>query len=208
MTSVVSTRRFASRGGDKLDAALDDLSLDVRGLRVLDAGGSTGGWTDCLLQRGAREVVYVDVAYGALDWRVRTDDRVRIHERTNLRGITPGSIDGAVDLAVADLSFISLRTVLPALTGVTDRLLLLVKPQFEAPRADVPRGGVIRSPEMWRAAVEAVVTAYGTEGFGLLASVPSRIPGAKGNREFFIVLARGERSANGDVIGDAIASAP
>lgn len=208
MTSVVSTRRFASRGGDKLDAALDDLCLDVRGLRVLDAGGSTGGWTDCLLQRGAREVVYVDVAYGALDWRVRTDDRVRIHERTNLREITPGSIDGAVDLAVADLSFISLRTVLPALTGVADRLLLLVKPQFEAPRADVPRGGVIRSPEVWRAAVEAVVTAYGTEGFGLLASVPSRIPGAKGNREFFIALARGERSADDDVIGDAIASAP
>lgn len=208
MTSVVSARRFASRGGEKLDRALDDLSLDVSGARILDAGGSTGGWTDCVLQRGAREVVYVDVAYGAVDWKIRSDERVRMFERTNLRSISPEMIGGAVDLAVADLSFISLKTVLPALTSVADRLLLLVKPQFEAPRGDVPRGGVIRDVAVWRATIDSVVAAYAEAGFGLSGATPSRLPGTKGNREFFLLLERGQAEQATGIIQAAIEDAP
>lgn len=208
MTLAVSARRFASRGGLKLDAALDELAIDVAGWRIVDAGGSTGGWTDCLLQRGAREVVYVDVAYGALDYRLRTDPRVRVLERTNIRSVGLEDIGGWADLAVADLAFISLRTVAPALTGLSDRLLLLVKPQFELPRDAVPRGGVVRDPEAWIRACDIVVEAYAEEGFGLCGVAPSRLPGPKGNREFFVVFEREAASGSHDLIEDAIEDAP
>lgn len=208
MTPAVSARRFASRGGEKLDRALDELSIDVSGLRVLDAGGSTGGWTDCVLKRGAAQVIYVDVAYGALDWGVRTNEKVVIFERTNLRTVTPETIGGRVDIAVADLSFISLRTVLPVLTALSDTLVLLVKPQFESPRDNVPPGGVIREPSVWRAAVEAVVEEYSTADFGLRGAAPSRIPGAKGNREFFVHLERGWTPTDATAIAAAIEGAP
>lgn len=208
MTAAVSVRRFASRGGEKLDAALDDLAIDVSGLRVLDAGGSNGGWTDCLLQRGAREVIYVDVAYGDLDWKLRTDDRVRVFERTNVRAVTPEHIGGTVDLAMADLSFISLRTVREALTGLAPRLLLLVKPQFELPRGSVPRGGVIRDPSAWLASMTAVRDGYGEVGYALVGAAPSRLPGTKGNREFFLAFEHAAGAVGDDVLRHAVEDAP
>lgn len=207
MTAAVSVRRFASRGGEKLDAALEELAIDVSGLRVLDAGGSTGGWTDCLLQRGARAIVYVDVAYGAIDWKLRTDERVTVLERTNLRDVTREDV-GDLDLATADLSFISLRTVRAILTALAPRLLLLVKPQFELPRGDVPRGGVVRDPGRWLDAVTAVRGAYAESGFVLTGAAPSRLPGPKGNREFFLALARDAEAVGDEVLAAAVEDAP
>lgn len=207
MIAAVSVRRFASRGGEKLDAALDELAIDVSGLRVLDAGGSTGGWTDCLLQRGASAIVYVDVAYGAIDWKLRTDDRVRVLERTNLREVTPDDV-GDIDLATADLSFISLRTVRAALTALAPRLLLLVKPQFELPRGDVPRGGVVRDPARWLDAVTSVRDSYAEAGFALVGAAPSRLPGPKGNREFFLALTRDAEALGDEILAAAVEGAP
>src|SRR5919198_2282333 len=143
--------RFVSRGGEKLDAALDRFAVDVAGRRSLDAGASTGGFTDCLLQRGAAEVVAVDVGYGQLAWELRNDARVRVLERTNVRRLNPEAIGGEVDLVTADLAFISLRTARDALVGCVrhgGHLVLLVKPQFEVPKGRMRRvgGGVVRDP--------------------------------------------------------------
>lgn len=199
--SADSVRRFASRGGDKLDGALDALTIDVQSLRALDAGSSTGGFTDCLLSRGAREVIAVDVAYGALDWRIRTDPRVRVLERTNVRTLTPELIDGTVDLVVADLSFISLRTVADALVGccgTEGMIVVMVKPQFELPRGRVPRGGVVRDMEDREEACGLVADAFRERGFVLAGAVASQVPGPKGNREFFLHALR-----SGEDVGDA-----
>jgi 23S rRNA (cytidine1920-2'-O)/16S rRNA (cytidine1409-2'-O)-methyltransferase len=183
-------RRFVSRGGDKLDAALDTFGVDVTGRRVLDAGASTGGFTDCLLQRGARQVVAVDVGRGQLHPKLRADPRVVVKERTNVRSLTAGDIDGPVDLVVADLSFISLRTVVSALLAVSRPgadLVLLVKPQFEAGRAEVSRGqGVIRDDavrERVRGEVGDVLTLACATIMGWMES-PLR--GADGNVEYFV----------------------
>ncbi len=205
------TRRFASRGGEKLDGALDSFRLDVRGLRALDAGAATGGFTDCLLQRGVHEVVAVDVAYGALDWKLRNDPRVNVMERTNIRSLDAASIGGPVELVVADLSFISLRTVAGSLVGAcTDdaHLVLMVKPQFELPRADVPRGGVVREPAAWLTATVSVVETYRALGCGLAGAVASMLPGPKGNREFFLHLVRGAPDVGDAVLAAAIEAAP
>lgn len=202
---------YASRGGAKLAPALDAFGVDPTGLRALDAGASSGGFTDVLLARGAAEVVAVDVAYGQLDWRLRTDARVRVLERTNVRALDTGATGGPVDLAVADLSFISLRTVRDALLAVLrggGALVLLVKPQFELPRGRVPRGGVVRDPAAWGEAVRAVAAAYGEAGCGLAGAVASPLPGPKGNREFFLHLVRGAPGAPGDPIARAIEAAP
>src|SRR4051812_18567969 len=144
--------RFVSRGGEKLDAALERFAIDVTGLRALDAGASTGGFTDCLLQRGAAHVVAVDVGYGQLHERLRADPRVTVAERTNIRAF---ELDPPADVVVADLSFISLGAVAPALVGANARVgadvVVLVKPQFEAGRAEVSKGhGVVREPDVWR----------------------------------------------------------
>ncbi|MGH8975087.1 MAG: TlyA family RNA methyltransferase, partial [Acidimicrobiia bacterium] len=151
--------RFVSRGGEKLDAALDRFGIDVTGLRALDAGASTGGFTDCLLQRGATRVVAVDVGHGQLAWSLRTDPRVEVVEGTNVRHLTPDVIGGPVELAVADLSFISLRVVAPALAGVLDgpgaEAVFLIKPQFEAGRAEVGRGGIVSDPAVHRRVLAA-----------------------------------------------------
>jgi 23S rRNA (cytidine1920-2'-O)/16S rRNA (cytidine1409-2'-O)-methyltransferase len=182
--------RFVGRGGEKLDAALDRFRLDVGGLRALDAGASTGGFTDCLLQRGAREVVAVDVGYGQLHERLRSDRRVRNLERTNIRDIDRSSIGGPVEIAVADLSFISLRAVLPALLDLGPRdLVVLVKPQFEAGRQDAARGrGVIRDPGIWRRVLEDVRAAAASRGAAMMGVMPSPITGAQGNVEFLAHL--------------------
>lgn len=182
--------RFVGRGGDKLDHALDVFDIDVAGRRVLDAGASTGGFTDCVLQRGAAQVVAVDVGHGQLHERLRSDPRVTNLERTNIRSITATSVGGRVDMAVGDLSFISLRLVIPAIAGVCQPgadMVLLVKPQFEAGRAEVGRGrGVITDPAIHRRVVDQIADAVVDTGSTVVATTPSPITGADGNREFFV----------------------
>jgi 23S rRNA (cytidine1920-2'-O)/16S rRNA (cytidine1409-2'-O)-methyltransferase len=182
---------YASRGGHKLAGALDALPVPVAGRRVLDAGASTGGFTDVLLRRGAREVVAVDVGYGQLAWQLRTDPRVSVHDRTNVRELTPEQIGGPVELTVADLSFIPLTLVLPALAACTgEDLLPMVKPQFEVGRERVGPKGVVRDPALRAEAIRAVADrAYGL-GLGTKGMVRSPLPGPAGNVEFFLWLRR------------------
>ncbi|GAA0451916.1 TlyA family RNA methyltransferase [Actinoplanes campanulatus] len=187
---------YVSRGGHKLAGALAAFGpqgLTVAGRRCLDAGASTGGFTDVLLRAGARQVVAVDVGYGQLAWPIRTDERVVVQERTNVRSITPESIGGPVDLTVADLSFISLRLVLPALAGCTGPdgdLALMVKPQFEVGKERVGSGGVVRD---WRLRAEAVLDVAAAPaglGLGVAAVTASPLPGPSGNVEFFVWFRR------------------
>jgi 23S rRNA (cytidine1920-2'-O)/16S rRNA (cytidine1409-2'-O)-methyltransferase len=182
--------RFVSRGGDKLDAALDAFAIDVNGLRVLDAGASTGGFTDCLLQRGALHVVAVDVGHGQLHPRIRGDRRVTVLERFHVRDLSCEAIGGPVDLVVADLSFISIIRALPPLLSVSQPqadLVLLVKPQFEAGKAEVDRGsGVIRDPVIHQRVCDDVTVALTDRGCEVLGWVDSPITGAQGNREFLV----------------------
>jgi 23S rRNA (cytidine1920-2'-O)/16S rRNA (cytidine1409-2'-O)-methyltransferase len=201
-------RRFVSRGGEKLDAALDAFGIDVRDARALDAGASTGGFTDCLLQRGAREVIAVDVAYGQFAWTLRNDARVRLLERTNVKTLEAEAVRRP-DLLVADLSFISLSALVGtfATLGAAD-MVLLVKPQFELPRARVPSGGVVREPDAWIEAMETVARAYREAGYALCGAVPSPLTGPKGNREFFLHLERGGLDVGDGVIRRAAGAAP
>ena len=186
--------RFVGRGGRKLEAALDRFVLDPKGLRVLDAGASTGGFTDCLLQHGAARVVALDVGHGQLHERLRADARVDVVERTNLRLLEPGAL-GLFDAAVADLSFISLTAVMGTLVETVRTggwLVLLVKPQFEVGRAAVARGrGVVNDPGLWRDALERVVASAESSGADLQDVIPSPIRGAEGNVEFLVHLVRG-----------------
>jgi 23S rRNA (cytidine1920-2'-O)/16S rRNA (cytidine1409-2'-O)-methyltransferase len=186
---------YVSRGGHKLAGALASFAdLTVSGRRCLDAGASTGGFTDVLLRAGAAEVVAVDVGYGQLAWELRNDARVAVHERTNVRTLTPEAIGGPVDLTVADLSFISLRLVLPALAACTDAdgdLVPMVKPQFEVGRDRVGAGGVVRDPALRADAVLDVAAAAAELGFGVRGVVASPLPGPSGNVEFFVWFRRG-----------------
>lgn len=189
--------RFASRGGDKLDGVLDRFDVEVEGRRWLDAGASTGGFTDCLLQRGARVVVAADVGYGQLHWKLRTDDRVVVLERVNLRNLDPDALPWPPEGVVADLSFISLALVLPALRRAAEPaadFVVLVKPQFEAGRAAVGRTGVVRDPAEWRGALERVAAAAVELGLGLAGAAASPLAGPAGNREFFLHLRAGASS--------------
>jgi 23S rRNA (cytidine1920-2'-O)/16S rRNA (cytidine1409-2'-O)-methyltransferase len=184
---------WVSRGAHKLLGALDAFGIAVEGRRVLDAGASTGGFTEVLLSRGAAEVVAVDVGYGELAWSLRTDDRVKVHERTNVKTLTPEAIDGQVDLVVADLSFISLRLVLPALVACARddaELLPMVKPQFEIGRERLGAGGVVRDPEHRVQTVLEVARAAASHGWGTAGVVASPLPGPAGNVEFFLWLRR------------------
>ena len=184
--------RFVSRGGEKLEGALSALDVSPHGSRVLDAGASTGGFTDCVLQRGAAQVVAVDVGRAQLHERLASDVRVDVRDRCNVRSLGPEAIGGPVDLVVADLSFISLSLVLPALLSCCRSggdLVLLVKPQFEAGRTEVSRGrGVIRDPEVWRRVLVAVIDAAVAAGATIMGAVVSPLPGADGNVEFFLHL--------------------
>src|SRR5579875_3458588 len=185
--------RFVSRGGEKLDAALGHFGVLVAGREVLDAGASTGGFTDCLLQRGAKLVVAVDVGHGQLHPRLRADPRVEVMERVNVRHLGPAALGGRrFELVTADLSFISLKTVAPALSSVAKPgadLVVLVKPQFEAGRAEVSRGrGIVRDPEVWQRALGDVASAFSALGAVPTGQVPSPLAGADGNREFFLHL--------------------
>lgn len=184
---VGEPRRFASRAGEKLEAALERFEIDVHGRAGLDAGASTGGFTDCLLRRGAAHVVAVDVGYGQLAWSLRTDRRVTVLDRTNLRDLRPEDLPYAPGIVVADLSFISLRIAIPALGGIASGdadLVLLVKPQFEVGRARVGSGGVVRDPDAWRDALLGVANAASQHGLSPIAVMASPLPGPAGNVEF------------------------
>ena len=203
---------YVSRGGVKLAGALDELGLSVEGRFCLDAGASTGGFTDVLLRRGAARVVAVDVGYGQLAWTLRTDPRVVVLERTNVRTLDPDAVgEPAPDLVVADLSFISLALVLPALRAVAAPdadLLLLCKPQFEAGRDHVGKGGVVRDPAGWAEAMRRVSAAAAQCGLGLDAAVPSQLPGPSGNIEFFLHLREGAGADVEREIRKALVSVP
>ncbi|HEV7584601.1 MAG TPA: TlyA family RNA methyltransferase [Solirubrobacteraceae bacterium] len=197
--SVDSRPAYVSRGGIKLANALDATGIDVRGRRALDVGASTGGFTDCLLQRGAREVIAVDVGYGILDYRLRSDPRVSVLERTNARALTPRMLpqhaeraEDPPDLATVDVSFISLEKVLGPVLGCLARthdVLALVKPQFEVGRGQVGKGGVVRDADLRRTALVVVGEAAIALGAAVLGYHSSGLPGPKGNRETFIWLA-------------------
>jgi 23S rRNA (cytidine1920-2'-O)/16S rRNA (cytidine1409-2'-O)-methyltransferase len=193
---IVATPPFVSRGGVKLRNALDAFTLSVRGRRALDVGASTGGFTDCLLQAGASHVVAVDVAYGELAWRLRSDPRVTVIERCNARGLRGEQLPYAPDLIVIDVSFISLAKVLPAvLACAADRFdcLALIKPQFEVGRAAVGKGGVVRNADDRRRALVAVGESAGALGAAVLGFASSGLPGPKGNLETFVWLAEAGR---------------
>ena len=191
---------YVSRGGHKLAGALDAFAaqgLDVSGKRCLDAGASTGGFTDVLLRRGAREVVAVDVGYGQLAWSLRSDDRVVVHDRTNIRDLTLDVVGEPVDVVVGDLSFISLALVLDALLSVTaptGELALMVKPQFEVGKDRVGKGGVVRDLDLRVEAVTGIAEAAAARGWGAVAVTVSPLPGPSGNVEFFLLLRHGAAS--------------
>ncbi|MBC7358426.1 MAG: TlyA family RNA methyltransferase [Desulfacinum sp.] len=180
---------YVSRGGLKLEHALDHFALDVRGLTAMDVGASTGGFTDCLLQRGAAKVYAVDVGYGQLAWTLRQDPRVVVLERQNIRYLERSKIPDPIQFATVDTSFISLRLVLPRVVDFLApeaRLVALIKPQFEAGRDKVGKGGVVKDPAVHRAVCRAVVETAQGLGLEVLGVVPSPILGPKGNREFLL----------------------
>jgi len=202
---------WVSRGAHKLLGALAAFPVAVEGRRALDAGASTGGFTEVLLSRGAREVVAVDVGYGELAWSLRTDDRVAVHERTNVRELTPEAIGGPVDLVVADLSFISLRLVLPALTACAEPgadLMPMVKPQFEVGRERLGAGGVVRDLGHRADAVATVAAAAAELGWGTAGVVASPLPGPAGNVEFFLWLRRDAPPPERPTIDRAVQEGP
>ena len=186
-------RRFVSRGGEKLSGALVDFGLDPTGRVCLDVGASTGGFTDCLLQAGARRVVAVDVGYGQLHEQLRRDERVIVLERTNARTLSADLLPEAPDLVTADVSFISLRLLLPRLAEVAPGadLLVLVKPQFEVEKGQVGKGGVVRDDGLRAAAVARVRACAEALGYVAAGQADSRLPGPKGNREVFLWLRPG-----------------
>ncbi|MBB5959348.1 23S rRNA (cytidine1920-2'-O)/16S rRNA (cytidine1409-2'-O)-methyltransferase [Saccharothrix tamanrassetensis] len=206
---------WASRGAHKLVGALEAFpAIEVDGRRCLDAGASTGGFTDVLLRNGARQVVAADVGRGLLDWRLRTDDRVVVKDKTNVRSLTPEDVGGPVELVVADLSFISLRLVLPALAACLDEegdLLPMVKPQFEVGKERLGSGGVVRDPGLRAEAVLDVVGAAAGIGLRLHGVTASPLPGPSGNVEFFVWLRRGEpldAEAAAALVRTAVAEGP
>lgn len=210
------TERFVSRGGRKLSAALDRFTLDCGGLRVIDAGSSTGGFTDCVLSRGAATVVAIDVGRNQLHESLAADPRVEVHEQTNVRHVRPGDVGGVADLVVADLSFISLRTVAEALVGLVrcgGDLVVLVKPQFEAGKAEADKGrGIIRDPAIWRRTLGEVADALIDRTAAIIGAMASPIVGGDGNVEFLLHARRpgldaGTGPVDTDLLDSAVAEA-
>ncbi len=187
--------RFVGRGGDKLAHALEVFAIDVSAARAVDLGASTGGFTDCLLQAGAASVTAVDVGYNQLDYRLREDPRVSVHERTNVRTMDPAVLGEPFDVVVGDLSFISLELVMPVIAQLATAdaaIVLLVKPQFEVGKGQVGRGGLVDDPKLWAQAVHRIVDAAASHGLGARGIVASPLRGASaGNREFLIWLQPG-----------------
>lgn len=190
---VATGRSFVSRGGTKLAGALDTFAVDPRGLTVLDVGASTGGFTDCVLQRGATAVVTVDVGTGQLDWSLRTDRRVTVFERTDIRTVAAAALGGPFALVTVDVSFIglaSLASVVADLVAPGGAVVALVKPQFEAPRGDVPPDGVVRDDAVRAATVAAVVSAFAAAGLEPGGTVESGLRGGEGNVEYFVHMTK------------------
>ena len=210
---IEQPRRFVSRGGEKLDHALKAFGIDVTGMDALDIGASTGGFTDCLLQRGAAHVTSVDVGYGQLDWKLRNDERVTVIERTNFRHLPDEAFPGGFDLEVIDTSFISLRTILArsiAYLRPRGGIVALVKPQFEAGRERLGSGGVVRDPSVHREVLREVRDAAAELGLRGVDLVASPLLGPAGNREFLMEFRR-ERSMVDDarideVVGEGTAT--
>jgi 23S rRNA (cytidine1920-2'-O)/16S rRNA (cytidine1409-2'-O)-methyltransferase len=188
---IKPSRKYVGRGALKLEAALDYFKIDVRGKVALDIGASTGGFTDCMLQRGAEKVYAVDVGHGQLNWKLRNDRRVIVLEKTNARSLSLREVPEAVDLCVIDVSFISLTLILPnAFDLITPNgvILALIKPQFELQRADVGRGGIVRDQELHRKAQDKIVAFVTQSGHDVTGIVPAAIKGADGNQEFFACI--------------------
>lgn len=203
---------YVSRGGHKLAGALDAFSgVKVEGTIALDAGASTGGFTDVLLKRGAKKVVAVDVGYGQLAWELRQDSRVEIHDRTNVRSLSPEIIRDKAELVVADLSFISLTLVIPALKSVSTpdaNFVIMVKPQFEVGRERLGAGGVVRDPELRKSAVKEVAESAYELGLGTVGVVASPLPGPSGNVEYFLWLRAGAERITDAKLNEAITKGP
>ena len=183
--------RYVSRGGDKLEAAMTGFALDVAGLVAIDVGASTGGFTDCLLQHGASKVYALDVGYGQLDWKLRQDERVVIMERTNIRNVVKGDLDDEPEFFTVDCSFISLRLILPPLQAILAKGakgVALIKPQFEAGKEQVGKGGVVRDSAVHDEVIEVVKAFAEGLGFVSLGVLPSPLLGPAGNREFLLYL--------------------
>lgn len=191
-----TVQNYVSRGGLKLEGALNAFALDVTDFLCLDVGASTGGFTDCLLQRGARRIFAVDVGYGQLAWPLRQDERVEVIERTNIRHLSRDAIPVTVDLITIDVSFISLKIVVPACLKFlknTGRIIPLIKPQFEVGKGNVGKGGVVRDPSHHAAVIETLVDFFDESGLESKRIVPSPILGPKGNKEFFALLHKKRR---------------
>ncbi|MBI9074458.1 MAG: TlyA family RNA methyltransferase [Desulfatibacillum sp.] len=184
---------YVSRGGLKLEGALDQLGLSVEGLACMDVGASTGGFTDCLLQRGAAKAIAIDVGYGQFAWKLRQDSRVHVMERTNVRHVTPQDLPWTPELAVIDVSFISLKIVIPVLLDLLApycRIIPMVKPQFEVGKGEVGKNGVVKDPEKHAMVLESMQEFFQNLGLECIGPAPSPILGPKGNKEFFFLLTR------------------
>ena len=184
---------YVSRGGLKLEKALDHFSVDVKGKVLLDVGSSTGGFTDCLLQRDADKVIAVDVGYGQLHWKIRNDPRVRVLEKTNIRYLRPEELQEQIHGAVIDVSFISLKLVVPAVSELLLKdafIIALIKPQFEVGRGQVGKGGVVRDPSQHRAVMDTLIAFFESSGWMVMGPIESPLLGPKGNREFLVYLKR------------------
>jgi 23S rRNA (cytidine1920-2'-O)/16S rRNA (cytidine1409-2'-O)-methyltransferase len=214
VVTAPDTDQYVSRGAHKLRGALDRFKpqgLIVAGRRCIDAGASTGGFTDVLLREGAGHVVAVDVGYGQLAWSLQSDDKVTVLDRTNVRDLTPDVIGEPVELVVADLSFISLRLVLPALAACTTPgadLVLMVKPQFEVGKDLVGKGGVVRDPRLRAQAVRDVADAAAALSLGAAGVTASPLPGPSGNVEYFLWLARGAPPLDAAAVDSAVKEGP
>ena len=184
---------YVSRGGLKLEAALDHFSISVENKIIMDVGASTGGFTDCLLKRGVKRVIAVDVGYGQLDWKIRQDPRVRVMERTNIRYLQPELLEERVQGAVIDVSFISLKMVIPPVSGLLTGeafIVALIKPQFEVGKGKVGKGGVVRDPTMHSQVIKDLEDFFLGQGWEIIGHIASPLLGPKGNREFLIYLKR------------------
>jgi len=189
--TVKPTRKYVGRGALKLEAALDHFKIDVRGKTALDIGASTGGFTDCMLQRGANKVFAVDVGHGQLDWKLRNDPRVIVLEKVNARSLSREQVPNIIDICVIDVSFISLTLILPSAFGLitsTGVILALIKPQFELQRSDVGKGGIVRNHDLHRKAQDKIVEFVTDLGHVVTGIVPSAIKGVDGNQEFFACI--------------------
>ncbi|MDQ1333106.1 MAG: TlyA family methyltransferase [Thermodesulfobacteriota bacterium] len=185
---------YVSRGGEKLEAALDQFPVSVQSLTLLDVGASTGGFTDCLLKRGAGRVIAIDVGYGQLDWTLRQDPRVELVEKANIRYLKPQHLQALAHGAVIDVSFISLRLVIPPVSHllVDDAFIIaLIKPQFEVGKGKVGKGGVVRDPILHQEVIEELTRFFEHSGWQVQGCIPSPLLGPKGNREFLVYMTRG-----------------